>query len=354
MAGRSQLDRLAKAGLCKNDKQQVVALGQFIDGYLAQRLDLKPGTLTVMRQARRHLVRFLGESTSVGDVTKTDADAYRADLFSRKLARSTINKWCRYARHFFAVAKRRGLIDDNPFGHIKGQAKGSDTNRLFIPPEDVLKIIEVAPDPQWKLLIALARWGGLRIPSEALTMTWGDVDFERRRITVRSPKTEHHNDGGVRVVPMFPELEPLLQAVYDAAPDGTEHVISRYRDPAANLRTQFVRYVEAAGLKPWPKPWQNLRVSRATELADEFPSHACTAWLGHSEKIANEFYRQVTDDHFARAVQGSNEAVRKAVRGGGAGGSKSQKQPAPEGNRAQLPAHKDVKVGETGFEPVKA
>ena len=51
-----------------------------------------------------------------------------------------------------------------------------------------------------------------------------------------------------------------------------------------------------------------LRASRATELADFFPSHVCAAWLGHTEKIADAFYRQVTDEHFTRAVEFSSTA----------------------------------------------
>ena len=62
--------------------------------------------------------------------------------------------------------------------------------------------------------------------------------------------------------------------------------------------------------KPWPKPWQNMRASRATDLADQFPSHVCAAWLGHTEAVANEFYRQVTDEHFVKAQQ---SAAQKAA-----------------------------------------
>ena len=102
---------------------------------------------------------------------------------------------------------------------------------------------------------------------------------------------------------MFPELAEHFQRVFDEAEPGAVHVITRYRDPAANLRTQLCRYITAAGLTPWLKPWQNMRASRATELADEYPSQVSAAWLGHAEKIADAFYRQVTEDHFARAAQ---------------------------------------------------
>lgn len=76
------------------------------------------------------------------------------------------------------------MIETNPFGHISEAVKGVPTRRQFIAAEDVAKVVQEAADPQWKLLIALARWGGLRIPSEALALTWRDVDFESRRLII--------------------------------------------------------------------------------------------------------------------------------------------------------------------------
>ncbi|HSA26192.1 MAG TPA: site-specific integrase [Phycisphaerae bacterium] len=295
--------RLARTGLISpREAAGDVRLAAFIDGYLAQRLDLKESTLIVMRQARRHLVNTLGD-VPLAQITPADGDKFRAAMLGRGCARSSVNKWQTYARHFMEVARRRRLIQENPFAHLKGGVVGDPSKRVFVPATDVLRVMEVVPDPQWRLLIALGRWGGLRIPSEALALRWSDIDWERLRFTVHSPKTAHHLDGGIRITPIFPQLMPLFQAVFDEAEPGTEHVITRYRDPAANLRTQFVRYVLAAGLKPWPKPWQNMRASRATELADEYPSHVAAAWLGHTEAIADSFYRQVTEEHFQKAAQ---------------------------------------------------
>ncbi len=201
-------DKLANAGLVR--RREAATLDKFIGEYLAQRVDVKPGTMKVMEQARRHLVRFIGKDEDVRRITAGQADAYKAHLLGERRARATVNKWIRYARHFFEVAKRRGIIERNPFEHISGGVTGDPTKRRFITAADLAKVVEAAPDPQWKLLIALARWGGLRIPSEALALTWGDVDFENQRFTVRSSKTEHHEGGGIRLVPMFPELaEPL-------------------------------------------------------------------------------------------------------------------------------------------------
>src|SRR5262249_18502923 len=155
-------------------------------------------------------------------------------------------------------------------------------------------------------LFALSRYAGLRCPSEHLALTWADVNWGEGRMLIRSPKTEHHEGKGTRLVPIFPELRPYLEEAWEAAEPGTMHVITRCRDVNANLRTQLERIIAKAGLKPWPKLFQNLRASRATELANGFPAHVAAAWLGHSTLVANKHYWQVTDADFARAVGATN------------------------------------------------
>lgn len=284
-------------------------LDAFLADYLAERADVKPATRTVMEQAKKWLIDHLGADRQVRHVTSADADAYHTAMTKAGLARATIAKRIRYARHFFAIALRRKLVQDNPFGHLKGAVTGNPARREFVPAETIDRIIEHVPCPQWRLLIALARYGGLRIPSEAFALKWTDVSMNAGTFTVRASKTAHHEDGGVRVVPIFPELEARFQAVFDAASEGEVYVITRYRDAKQNLRTQFERYIEQAGVTPWPKLWQNLRASRATELADQFPSHVCAKWLGHTERIADTHYRMVTDEHIKRATGRAQEGA---------------------------------------------
>jgi hypothetical protein len=75
-----------------------------------------------------------------------------------------------------------------------------------------------------------------------------------------------------------------------------------------------MRIIRRAGLTPWPKLFHNLRASRETELAAEYPTHVVCAWIGNTERIAAKHYRQVTDDDFAQA-QGGAESGAAAGRG---------------------------------------
>ncbi len=88
----------------------------------------------------------------------------------------------------------------------------------------------------------------------------------------------------------------------ELAEPGEPYCITRYRDPKVNLRTQFQRIIRRAGLEPWAKLLQNLRSTRQTELADLFPAHVTSAWIGNSVIIAKEHYLQVTDEHFEKAL----------------------------------------------------
>ncbi len=75
-----------------------------------------------------------------------------------------------------------------------------------------------------------------------------------------------------------------------------------YRASTGNLRTQFERIVRRAGLTPWPRLFNAMRASRATELAAEYPSAVCSAWMGHSAAIAEAHYHMVRESDFERAT----------------------------------------------------
>lgn len=98
--------------------------------------------------------------------------------------------------------------------------------------------------------MALSRFAGVRCPSEILALRWGDVNWERGRLTGRSVKTEGHEGHAAQVVPITPELRPILQDLFDRAEVGVEAIVPRLRDGGStmNLRTQFERIIGKAGV----------------------------------------------------------------------------------------------------------
>lgn len=282
-------------------EQVRTTLGAMMQAYIDRRTDLKAWSVKNLTNARAAAVAFWGEDKSLRSFTRADGADFRRYLLSR-FKTATVSAYVKKTRQIFADAVDRELLAFNPLAKVKAGRQDNPDRLRFIDRATIDKIISNVADLEWKVMIALARYAGLRVPSEPLALKWGDIDFDANRMTVHSPKTEHHEGRGVRIVPLFPEIRHHLLALFEQqAADGSVYVINRYRDAKQNLRTQFERFITDAGCKPWPKLWQNLRSSRATELVETFPGHVVSAWLGHSEKIADKHYRQVTDEHFAKA-----------------------------------------------------
>ena len=56
-------------------------------------------------------------------------------------------------------------------------------------------------------------------------------------------------------------------------------------------------------MKPWDRLFHNMRASRQTELAADFPLADVCSWLGNSPSVAAGHYLQATDENFKQATQ---------------------------------------------------
>jgi len=50
--------------------------------------------------------------------------------------------------------------------------------------------------------VVASRYGGLRTPSETLSLRWEDIDWEMNRMSIPEPKVEHHEGRGIRSCPI--------------------------------------------------------------------------------------------------------------------------------------------------------
>lgn len=274
-------------------------LGDFLREYIDGRTGIKPRTKINLEQAREKLVKYFESEgpRSMDSITPGDADKFRRKI-REKLGENTVRRHCGRAKQFFLAAVRDRLIAESPFADMKKtKVKANKKRERFISLDDARKVLDACPDSQWRAIFALCRFGGLRCPSEVLELRISDINWDTETMLVRSPKTEHHDGHEERTVPIFDELEPYLSEAWHQAEPGSVYLISKYRDASSNLRTQFNRIVTKAGLTPWPKPFQNLRSTRETELFRQGRELAdVCAIIGNSPAVALEHYLQVSED----------------------------------------------------------
>ena len=170
--------KLAAVGLIPERKNlQAAGLKDFCTAYVESRPEVAANTKRNLLQATRYLANFFGADRKLDTVTVGDAVKF-ASRMRADYATATANRTIVHAKQFFKVAERDGLIDENPFKDVKGGSMTNEARMYTVTPEHTKRLLEVCPDGEWRLIVALARYGGLRTPSEHLVLTWGDIDWE--------------------------------------------------------------------------------------------------------------------------------------------------------------------------------
>jgi integrase len=228
-------------------------------------------TVKIWNEVKHNLVTFFGRHKLLQDVTVGDAERFcvwlgsqsnRRDRTRATLSDATVRRRTGICKQFWKAAAKRGYITSNPFEDQRSANLANEANHFFVPLKWAETCIHHAPCMSWRLIIALARYGGLRAPSEILCLKWADVNLPQGRMVIHAKKTIRHKSGGVRVCPIFPELRRHLEDAWEALPEGggSEYVVTRYRGDQ-NLGTTFRKIIKRAGLVPWPRVFQNLRAS---------------------------------------------------------------------------------------------
>jgi integrase len=306
------------------DEPTTTTVGAFLNSYLERKTDIKPASLLTLKQIVGSLREFFG-NRSLQSINAGDAEDFKRWLGTEArhqnvkresapgLSPVTVAKRMQGAMAIFNDAMKRELIAKNPFAGVKTPRTSNPDRQVYVPAETIEKLIGRAPSAEWRLMLAMSRYMGVRVPSEPFSMTWDCVDWAQKRLRVPSPKTEVHGKC-FRIMPILPAVLSRLEDVFNQAPEGSVYIFNtlRKRESARhaekgfwgnlNLRTPFLRMLKRAGIKPWPKLWHNLRASAQTDLADRFPIHVVCEWLGNTQAVARKHYLQTTDEHFEAAI----------------------------------------------------
>jgi len=326
--GDTLRQRLARVGLL-DLAPATPTVSQWCQDYLASRPDWSARTRSNVLFAVRLLVERLGD-TKLDKVTSADAEAL-VHALEQRYAPNTVRRVTGYCRQIFTAAVKSEVISRNPFQGLAATVRPNRSRSHYVSREEAQALIDAAPDAEWRLILALCRYAGLRFPSEVMALRWGDVLWDRDRMQVPNIKTRRKTGEAFRVVPLFPELRPYLEDAFALAAPGQEFVIARWRKRHYSMWKTLQQIAHRAGVKWWPKPFVNMRASAATDLVQRFPPYVVTAWLGHTREIAESHYWQVTEEHYRHAAQ--KAAQQGAVR--------SDKEMTPEDEKPQ-------KQGENG------
>lgn len=287
----------------KRSNAAAPTLGALIAQYTAARPDLAEKSLVALDITARALMEHLGAETRIDQITPAHALAWTAwlrthpDRFGRMRGDATIHRHARYAKQLFNYAVDAEVIRQNPFRRLESASIAGDHRGTHVARQVIAQVIEAEPDLEWKVLIGLARFAGLRCPSETHLLEWPQVDWARARLLqVVSTK-----NGTKRDIPITPDLMPLLRALYDSLPEGAPARILHLPTYATSLGRHLRALLKRAGVAPWADLYQNLRRGAATDWREQYPAHIVAAWMDHSQAVEDAHYLQLREEFMLRA-----------------------------------------------------
>jgi site-specific recombinase XerD len=234
-------------------------------------------------RAVKNLTIFLGRSPDTA--TAEDLRAFQLHMTETGVRPPTINATVTALRFFFKVT----VDKPETTRHLVFVYEPRKLPRV-LSPEDVLRLLEAAPNPKYKAALSVAYGAGLRA-MEVVALKVADVDSQRMLIRIEQGK-----GGKDRFAMLSPKLLELLRDWYRIArprvfffpgQDKIGPITPRQLNRICHLAA------ELAGLPKWVAP-HTLRHSFATHLLEQnIDVRVIQVLLGHAKLDTTARYTQV-------------------------------------------------------------
>lgn len=278
---------------------------------------------------KHHVLPFFGEDTEVDKINRDGSKEFRDHLLTvksgrtgRLLAAKTVRNYLTVLSSLLSFAQQEGWIATNPalgLSIVPKDGNGMLSSEQVMWADDIARLIDAACEGPYRLvdraLYAAAAMSGLR-KGECLGLRWRDVDFEGRRIRVRTQLARGDlerapKSGEGRPVPMAGAVAAALLALRDASswaePDDFvfANPTSGRRLAWTPARRRYLLALRAAGLERFSR-FHDLRHSFASALAKAGrPERQIQEWCGHSSPTVTRRYMR----SFAPEQAGDLDAV---------------------------------------------
>jgi integrase len=195
-----------------------MTFGQLVEEFQARFTGWGSTTTTGAQGMLKKMVCEWGEMPLESLKPRT-IEEYRAKRLKEGITPATTNRYLTTLRTLFKMGVQWGMMTHNPVEKIKPMREANIIPRALTD-DEIVRLLEFLPDHARVAFIIAIETGMRR--SELERLEWVDIDFERRRVTVRQSK-----NGEFRVIPMTEWLYETLQ--HQRAKGGHPYVIVNHR-----------------------------------------------------------------------------------------------------------------------------
>jgi integrase len=258
-------------------------------------------------RVRNVLIPNLGKR-SLSAITPHSLEVYLANRRNglvggkkpKPLSQASVNRELCRIKHMFGKAVEWGYLEKNPAERIKQQREYPRAADYLS--RDEIRAVTAACEGVLKTILTVAIHTGLR-RGELLSLSWQDIDLERRVLTVRDSKNHE-----TRYVPLCQEATDALgeHRLWQTREVGgiASHVFVNPRsgEPYQNLRRGFATVLKRAGITRH-FTFHGLRHTAASQMVMAgLPLQTVGAILGHRTAQMTLRYAHLSPGYLRDAV----------------------------------------------------
>jgi integrase len=296
-------------------------IGSWCDDWLAgKKATSKRGTHARYENAVKRFKDHLGEKAEsrLEQLTKRDVESFRDDLRTGGRAAKTVNGYLKDIRPGLRSALKEGLLERNPATNVELLIEDDSVSREPFTLEEVTLLVRGAPSADWKGVILLGAYGGLRL-GDAATLKAGNADLVEKLIRFMPAKSSRKKK--VVTLPMHPEVEnfllahpfpdtpeaplfPSLAKRSVAGRNGLSLTFAGIMDTCKVSRGVARESADGAGRVQYTRSFHSLRHTFNTLLAGADVAQETRMKLtGHSSREMNDIYTHSDVEALRRAME---------------------------------------------------
>ena len=267
------------------------------------RKTLGPGAKKTYFQTRSDSIRQLRKFTGshLDKVNVLAVMRFRAKVRSKNCAR-TWNKHLANLQALFNTAMEWGYVDTNVFTRIRKDPAPEQEIR-YVTDEEEATMMTACRTIKDKMIILLARYGGLRATEISRLHVVEDIDRDSGRIDIRNRTDAITKTSARRSVYLGDARIPLLKRFVQESRKRNGRIYGDFPFYARQgnlVSRRFCTLKGYAGINGFRL--QDLRKTCATEmLYDGVPLKTVADFLGHSVKVLMRIYASVLTDRMKEA-----------------------------------------------------
>ncbi|GAA8584055.1 hypothetical protein HpBT295_08450 [Helicobacter pylori] len=205
--------------------QSKITILQALERFLSLKIGLKQTSLNSLENVFNSVFRVMGlkESDRLKKITQEKIAKYHESVL-KHYRKNTIHNLNANLKSFLEFCETEGFIEKSPYFTITlknaKEAKAIDPFSL----EEVKTLLENAPSLRLKAFLMVAFFTGMRT-GEQLALTWEDIDFNEKTITINKSLNElgqitsPKNKPSVREVDLLEPVGKILKELKESEPN---------------------------------------------------------------------------------------------------------------------------------------